>query len=387
MQGLGYKKKDNEYILLDISNGVGGLRIGPFKVAIQKYFNFDVLNDKNQEQLNVGCGAEFVHKEQQYPLGFVERLKTFPDLKNVRCVSYDGDSDRIVYLYFYIYIIIFLYKQKQSLPTNDLKQIRLMDGDKMISLFALYFKTALNNLEKAVEAANNTGDVKIQDLKPKHWNIGMVQTPYANGSSSIYLKEKLGLNVFFHLMEQKTYTLMRIKMILESIANQMGMEHFLYRKKEPKNYTRQFFNQKRPKLEMRKILKFFMIVCIKLNNFIDIQEFAIKVQVILLPICFVLKLQWQLLTLVMKIILECMMIQNAKILKLLLKIKAEQKFLILKTKFQNLKNCKINQMPLLLYILEVGLLLGLQVLKILQEFMQNIKTWRLLIKFLKKQLK
>lgn len=36
-----------------------------------------------------------------------------------------------------------------------------MDGDKMISLFALYFKTALNNLEKAVEAANNTGDVKI----------------------------------------------------------------------------------------------------------------------------------------------------------------------------------------------------------------------------------
>lgn len=34
-------------------------------------------------------------------------------------------------------------------------------------------------------------------LSPKDWKIGMVQTPYANGSSSIYLKEKLGLEVFF----------------------------------------------------------------------------------------------------------------------------------------------------------------------------------------------
>lgn len=98
MTELGFKKKNDEHILLDISNGVGGVRIGPFAEALQKYYNFDVINDKEYHLLNEHCGAEFVHKAQDYPVHSVEKLKTYGDLSKVRVVSYDGDSDRIVYL-------------------------------------------------------------------------------------------------------------------------------------------------------------------------------------------------------------------------------------------------------------------------------------------------
>lgn len=98
---------------------------------MQKYYNFDVINDTEYHLLNEHCGAEFVHKAQDYPVHSVEKLKTYADLSKVRVVSYDGDSDRIVYF----------------LPQAGFKHIDLMDGDKMISLFALYFKKALERLQ------------------------------------------------------------------------------------------------------------------------------------------------------------------------------------------------------------------------------------------------
>lgn len=93
----GFQKKDDEHILLDISNGVGGVRIGPFAKALQKYYNFEVINDTEFNLLNEHCGAEFVHKAQDYPVHSVEKIKSYPDINKVRVVSYDGDSDRIVY--------------------------------------------------------------------------------------------------------------------------------------------------------------------------------------------------------------------------------------------------------------------------------------------------
>lgn len=71
-----------------------------------------------------------------------------------------------------------------------------MDGDKMISLFGLYFKTMLSKLETATAAVNKSGILAV-NLKPNEWKVGIVQTPYANGASSIYFKEKLNLEIFF----------------------------------------------------------------------------------------------------------------------------------------------------------------------------------------------
>lgn len=95
---INFEKDPELHIVHDCSKGVGGVRIGPFAEALQKYYNYHVVNDQDHEHLNEHCGAEFVHKSQTYPVNIVEKLKTFKDLSKVRVVSYDGDADRILYL-------------------------------------------------------------------------------------------------------------------------------------------------------------------------------------------------------------------------------------------------------------------------------------------------
>lgn len=83
----------------------------------------------------------------------------------------DGDADRLVY---------FL-----VLPKDN--KIDLVDGDKILSLFALFVKEQLAIL-------NTNGNEKINNYY--HARLGVVQTAYANGASTDYLK-KQGLEVLF----------------------------------------------------------------------------------------------------------------------------------------------------------------------------------------------
>ena len=71
------------------------------------------------------------------------------------------------------------------LPNAD--GLSLLDGDKQISLVAVFFKTILQQIQS------------LADLLDKHqtlgenflgWDIGMVQTAYANGASTNFLKSK-----------------------------------------------------------------------------------------------------------------------------------------------------------------------------------------------------
>lgn len=84
----------------------------------------------------------------------------------------DGDADRLVYF---------------SVPTYGSSKIDLVDGDKMLSLFALFIKKQLSILTK--EGNENTNN----NVQPC---LGVVQTAYANGASTDYLKQ-LGLEVIF----------------------------------------------------------------------------------------------------------------------------------------------------------------------------------------------
>lgn len=72
-----------------------------------------------------------------------------------RCVTIDGDADRVVYYY-----------------TDEQNKFHLMDGDRIATLVAAYFKELLfkSNLEL---------------------NLGLVQTAYANGSSTEYISKNL----------------------------------------------------------------------------------------------------------------------------------------------------------------------------------------------------
>ncbi|KFK26037.1 hypothetical protein AALP_AA8G195100 [Arabis alpina] len=145
-------------LLVDGANGVGGEKIEMLKGSL-KNLDLEIRNiGRDGGVLNEGVGADFVQKEKVVPLGF--------GLNDVgmRCASFDGDADRLVYFY---------------VPSNsDSEKVELLDGDKILSLFALFIKEQLNALEG------------------KHSRLGVVQTAYANGASTDYLKQ-LGLDVAF----------------------------------------------------------------------------------------------------------------------------------------------------------------------------------------------
>lgn len=82
----------------------------------------------------------------------------------------DGDADRLVYFF---------------VPPESNGRIDLVDGDKILTLFALFIREQLSLL-------NEKEDIK----NCHHTHLGIVQTAYANGASTDYLKH-LGLEVNF----------------------------------------------------------------------------------------------------------------------------------------------------------------------------------------------
>lgn len=157
-----YKKMaqdcDNEIVALtiDAANGVGGPKAKElFTKYLTKEFTIDFINDSYETPslLNFECGADFVKTNQKFPKG----INNDCDL-NTLFASFDGDADRLICYY------------------RNTSGFQLLDGDKMATLIALYFE----NIFKAV-------DINL--------NVGLVQTAYANGSSTKYVQEVLKLPV------------------------------------------------------------------------------------------------------------------------------------------------------------------------------------------------
>ncbi|XP_024030648.1 phosphoacetylglucosamine mutase [Morus notabilis] len=157
----------NDKVVVDGANGVGGEKLLVLKEMLNlKDLEIEVRNSGREGGvLNEGVGADFVQKEKVVPSGFG------PQDVGIRCASLDGDADRLVYF---------------TAPSSSSK-IELVDGDKILSLFAVFIKEELSILNKEPDAS--TGD----DYQCR---IGVVQTAYANGASTDYLK-RLGLEVFF----------------------------------------------------------------------------------------------------------------------------------------------------------------------------------------------
>lgn len=109
---------------------------------------------------------------------------------NARCLAFDGDADRLVYYYI-----------------DDSKVFHLLDGDKIATLLADY-------LIELIRKAN----VDI--------NLGLVQTAYANGSSTNYVKNTLAsfqIFSFFFFFSFLTFFIIRI-------FNFLKFSFYLYRK-------------------------------------------------------------------------------------------------------------------------------------------------------------
>jgi len=139
-------------IQFDGANGVGSQSIKQFSKRLEGVLEIG-LHNTGDGVLNSGCGADFV-KVSQSPAAGLESVN------NERCVSVDGDADRVVYFF-----------QKSGV-------FHLLDGDKIATLIAGYIG----------ELVNQSG---LQD-KIK---LGLVQTAYANGSSTDYIVNKLGVPV------------------------------------------------------------------------------------------------------------------------------------------------------------------------------------------------
>lgn len=100
--------------------------------------------------LNNSCGADYVKTNQKLPPSMNTLLQA-----GQRACSLDGDADRLMYYYM-----------------DDRKQFHMLDGDKISALVAGF-------IGELVKGAGLDGTL----------DVGVVQTAYANGNATKYLKE------------------------------------------------------------------------------------------------------------------------------------------------------------------------------------------------------
>lgn len=156
-------------LTVDCANGVGAPKLRALLDLIPSesgLYRVHVLNDDitKPESLNHNCGADYVKTNQRPPPG----LSLSPSDPSAsassafdRYASLDGDADRIVFYY-----------------ADSHNTFKLLDGDKIAQLAAMYIKDL-------VKGAGLDED----------FSLGVVQTAYANGSSTAYLKKTLQLPV------------------------------------------------------------------------------------------------------------------------------------------------------------------------------------------------
>lgn len=185
---------DEMSIIIDASCGIGSEAVRGTLEAINMSSQFsgapallaDVRNVARSGPVNEGCGAELVQKGQRPPAG-VDKDR---DMDKLMC-SFDGDADRIV---FHAFLSLSndpgiesgdMKRQKASdgtvveLNTFPSFQWTLFDGDKIAALVALL-------LSQELTAANLSDSFKL----------GVVQTAYANGASTLFFR-KNGIPVVF----------------------------------------------------------------------------------------------------------------------------------------------------------------------------------------------
>ncbi|CCF60641.1 hypothetical protein KAFR_0L00340 [Kazachstania africana CBS 2517] len=162
-------------LIVDGANGVGSVQFSKFLPYLPQLATLTtIINDKHNvpQMLNVDCGADFVKTNQKLPNGIVN-----PNPSDLYA-SFDGDADRIVFYY-----------------VDNNKKFHLLDGDKISTILTKCLISMLRESEL------------LNDI-----NLGVVQTAYANGSSTKYITKSLkvpvectktGVKHLHHIAESK----------------------------------------------------------------------------------------------------------------------------------------------------------------------------------------
>ena len=145
--------KERGPLWVDCAFGIGAPQIEAMAARMGGALELRVANKPGEGELNLGCGAEHVQKGRVPPAGYEAPLA---DCR--RACSVDGDADRIVFHY---------YTQQGAW--------KLLDGDKIAALCASFVRDELAVLGG------------LEGL-----TIAVVQTAYANGAASSYMRS-LGL--------------------------------------------------------------------------------------------------------------------------------------------------------------------------------------------------
>ena len=153
-------------LVIDAANGIGSHSAKAFRDRLQKTTGFDplIINTGNEfgDILNHDCGADFVKIQMIPPKGVEKKDKDNNTQDNNdnnnwrRYASLDGDADRLIYFYF-----------------NETGEFKMLDGDRISVLFAFY-------LRKLLKSAGLFDSLKF----------GVVQTAYANGVSTNFLRSQ-----------------------------------------------------------------------------------------------------------------------------------------------------------------------------------------------------
>ncbi|KAG4918513.1 hypothetical protein JHK85_056794 [Glycine max] len=120
----------NNKVVVDAANGVGGVKLK----YLGKLLNGLIIEVRNSSEdggvLNDGVGADYVQKEKVLPNSFGSKDTG---------ISLDGDVDRLVYF---------------IMPPKSSGRIDLVDGDKILSLFALSIREQLCFLNEKEDMEN-----------------------------------------------------------------------------------------------------------------------------------------------------------------------------------------------------------------------------------------
>lgn len=140
-------------LTVDCANGVGAPKLRALieRIGGKDRLDVEIVKDDTTTPgaLNSQCGADFVKTQQKAPPG----ITLVPG--RGRYCSLDGDADRIVFYY-----------------ASDDGSFRLLDGDKIAGLAAMFL----------IDLVKQAG---------LELDVGVVQTAYANGSSTNYLENVL----------------------------------------------------------------------------------------------------------------------------------------------------------------------------------------------------
>ncbi|KAK3389095.1 hypothetical protein B0T20DRAFT_94181 [Sordaria brevicollis] len=152
-------RRINGPLVVDCANGVGGPKLAEFLKHVPKdkvNWEVKIVNDDvlRPEVLNLDSGADFVKTKQRAP------PKPAPQ-PGVRTCSLDGDADRLIYYWI-----------------DPDTGFFMLDGDRISSL-----------------AASFIGDLVQSAGLQEELRIGVVQTAYANGASTNYIRSHLKLPV------------------------------------------------------------------------------------------------------------------------------------------------------------------------------------------------